>query len=230
MLALLLCAQAAGATTATDVRIGDHPAFVRAVVDFSGGAVEINEVQTTDPRPFDGLTRIRVAQAGIRTVATVEEAQGIRVRVTQGTDRLRIGIRSAVRRFKYVSYDVVGQGRLAIDLWKSRPPSAAAEVRRGPGGCLTLDDLAVGVDAVTASGRERQLFEHQLVTVLRGRGGGIVAQRPVLAANRSWSARLPYEVLRRQAGTFEAIAASAKDGSLVCLVQARVTLSAGPSS
>lgn len=227
-------AAASAAPTATDVRVGDHPAFVRVVVDFAGGTLAAHEVETTDPQPFDGLARLRVSHPGVQTSAAVREAEGLRVRVVQGSGRLRIGIRAARGRFKYVSYALLSGGRLAIDLWKSAPPSpGAGEIRHGPTGCLTLESLTVGSATVDASGRERGLFEHGLVAVLRGRSGRVLARRPVTAANRQWSARLPYRVGQRQAGTFEAFAASARDGSLVCLVQARVTLpasAAGSSS
>ena len=37
--------------TATGIRAGSHPAFVRVVVDFSGGAVTFNTTNATDPEP-----------------------------------------------------------------------------------------------------------------------------------------------------------------------------------
>lgn len=232
-LAALTPAAAAAAPTANDVRFGEHPAFVRVVVDFSGSAFDENVVMTSDPRPGDGLTRLRLDVPGISTTAAaVTTGEGLRVRIAQGSGRLLVGIRSAAGRFKYVSYDVLPGGRLAIDLWKSAPPSAAAVVRQGPAGCLTLDALTVGAGTVNAAGGEHALFEHGLVTVLRGRTGRVLARKPRIAIGERWSTRLTYRTMRRQAGTFEAVAASAKDGSLVCLVQARVTLpaSAGSSS
>jgi hypothetical protein len=48
-----------------------------------------------------------------------------------------------------------------------------------------------------------------------------------VAAGR-WSAKLRYRTTRRQFGTLEGVAASAKDGALACLVQERVTLRASP--
>jgi hypothetical protein len=219
---------ASAATTAQDVRIGEHPAFVRVVVDFAGGTVADNEVEAIDPRPLDGLARLRVTQPGIRTIAAVRRDEGVRVRVVQETGRLRIGIRAAADRFKYVSYMALPGGRLAIDLWKAAPPSSVSVTRYGPAGCLTLDDVTVADGVVRASGRERDLFEHGLVAVVRGRSGRVLARRPVTAANGRWSARLVYAVAHRQAGTFEAFAASAKDGSLVCLAQSRVVLPASP--
>jgi Immunoglobulin-like domain of bacterial spore germination len=83
---------------------------------------------------------------------------------------------------------------------------------------------------VRAAGRERDLFEHGLVAVVRGRSGRGLARRPVTAVEGRWSALLAYAVAHRQAGTVEAVAASAKDGSLVCLAQSRVTLPASGGS
>jgi hypothetical protein len=45
-----------------------------------------------------------------------------------------------------------------------------------------------------------------------------------MTARGAWSTRVRYRVGRRQAGTLEAVAESAKDGSLDCLVQVRVVL------
>ena len=47
--AAALPSQASAALTASDVRIGAQPAFVRVVVDFTGGRVEFNETEATDP-------------------------------------------------------------------------------------------------------------------------------------------------------------------------------------
>ena len=43
----------------------------------------------------------------------------------------------------------------------------AAEIRRAPDGCLTLERFFVGRGAASASGRERNLFEHSLVLRVR---------------------------------------------------------------
>jgi hypothetical protein len=53
---------------------------------------------------------------------------------------------------------------------------------------------------------------------------GRVLARRVMTARGAWSTRVRYRVGRRQAGTLEAVAESAKDGSLDCLVQVRVVL------
>jgi hypothetical protein len=45
-------AAAGAALTADQIRIGNHSAFVRVVVDFSGG-LHSNDVESPDPQPFD---------------------------------------------------------------------------------------------------------------------------------------------------------------------------------
>jgi hypothetical protein len=210
--------------TAIRVRIGDHPGFVRAVVDFTDGRLEAGEVMATDRSPFaDGAVRLRLDRRRVRTEASPARAHGLGVRLGQGTNRITIRLAGARRRFKYVSYSVLrAPERLVIDLWKAAPPSAAAEVRAAPDRCLTLARATVGARTVAAAGLERNLFEHSLVVSLRGANGRVLAERPETAARGRWSSRFRYPAVRRQAGTLEAAAHSAKDGSLDCLVQVRV--------
>lgn len=221
----VLAPQAAAAPlTATQIRIGDHPGFVRVVVDFTGGTVQAGEVVATDPNPFpDGFVRLPMMHRGIRTTAAPVRDEGVFARIGQGADRITIRLTGHDRRFKYVGY--VAQHspeRLVIDLYKSRPPGPDAEITRGRGGCLTLGAHTVTRTRVTASGRERDLFEHSLVVRLRRTGGRVHRQRAVIAANRRWSTSFTYRRVRRQTGTLEAVALSAKDGTLDCLVQVRV--------
>jgi hypothetical protein len=210
--------------TAVRVRIGDHPGFVRAVVDFTDGRLEAGEVMATDPSPFaDGIVRLRLDHRGVRTEASPARGHGVAVRAGQGRNRITIRLAGARGRFKYASYSVLrAPQRLVIDLWRAAPPSAAAEVRAAPDRCLTLTRAAVGARAVTAAGGERDLFEHSLVVRLRGANGRVLAARAETAARGRWSSRFRYPSVRRQAGTLEAAAHSAKDGSLDCLVQVRV--------
>jgi hypothetical protein len=58
--------------------------------------------------------------------------------------------------------------------------------------------------------------------VLRRADGRIHAERGVTAAARRWRAGFRFPPAQRQAGTLEAVALSAKDGTLDCLVQVRV--------
>jgi len=219
--------RAGAALTAQRVRVGDHPAFVRAVVDFGGGRLTAHAVAATDPAPFDGSAAVRVAHARVRTPALRGAGFGIAVRVLERAHRAQIAVAGLPGRFKYVSYAVVGGTRLAVDLWKSAPPSPAATIRVGAGGCLTLSRVAVQRGSVRAAGRERALFEHQFAVVLRGRDGRVLGRRHVSATGR-WSARVGYRTRLGQHGTVEAVALSPKDGALACIVQARVTLPAFP--
>jgi hypothetical protein len=210
------------ALTATRVRAGLHPAFVRAVVDFSGGRIEINDVNAEDPDPFDSTARLEMRSPGVRTTAAPLAALGIRVTIARGGPGLVIRITSASRRFKYLSYFALrSPTRLVIDLWYAAPSVVA---RFGRSGCLTLTSFSVRPTVVTAAGRERDLFEHSFVLRLRGARGGLVRQKPV-TADGPWSERMTYSA-PRQRGTLEAVALSAKDGSLDCLVQVPVTLGA----
>jgi Immunoglobulin-like domain of bacterial spore germination len=212
--------------TATRIRIADHPGFVRVVVDFSGGRVLAGEVVASDPDPFpDGVVQLPLSRAGVGTSAPPVTVGGVSARISQGTGRITIRLAAAARRFKYAGYLALhGPERLAIDLYDSAPPGRAATIRRGRSGCLTLGRGAVGPERVVARGRERDLFEHTLVVRLRRRDGHVQAQRAVTAFGGRWHARFRYRPVAPQGGTLEAVALSAKDGTLDCLVQVRVGL------
>jgi hypothetical protein len=210
--------------TANGIRVADHAGFVRVVVDFSGGRVIEGEVLASDPRPFrDGIVRLPLVHRGVRTIAAAVQSEGVSARVSQGSGRIVIRLAGTPRRFKYVGYSALhGPERLAIDLYESKPPGPAAEIRRAPRGCISLRRFAVGRRTVTASGGERDLFEHSLIVRLRRAGGRIHKQRPATAARRRWSTSFRYPRTRRRTGTLEAVALSAKDGTLDCLTQVRV--------
>ncbi len=224
--AVSLAIEPAGAHHAVGVRLGDHAAFVRMVVDFTQGPLRFHEVDATDPQPFgDGLARLRVSSPGIRTSAPRTTAYGVRVLFRQGAGQIFVQLEAQPRRFKYLSYFVLsGPDRLVIDLWKGAPPVPGAQIRTARDRCLTLARFSVASGRVTASGRERNLFEHSHVVRLRGSNGRLVAERPVTSAGGRWSVSFPYATLRAQPGTLEAVALSAKDGALDCIVQVRVTL------
>jgi Immunoglobulin-like domain of bacterial spore germination len=224
LVAAVLAPQAAAAPlTATKIRVGDHPGFVRVVVDFAGGPVRLNEVEATDPDPFpDGFVRLPLTRAGVRTTAASVRSHGVFARIAQGSGRITIRITGRDRRFKYLYYfRLRSPERLVLDLYKSRPPSDAAEITRGRGGCLTLANQTITRTRVKASGREHNLFEHSFVVRLRRENGRIHRQRPVTASGM-WHVNFAYPPIRRQTGTLEAVAESAKDGTLDCLVQVRV--------
>ncbi len=221
-------AGAATELTAIRVRIGVHAAFVRVVVDFTGAALNGNRVEAIDPQPFDGSASLRVTHPMVRTRAAARGAAGIRVRVIPGVGRLRIEIHAVRGRFKYLSYAVVTSNRLAIDLWKSAPPPKAAEVRRGTGGCLTLESVHVRAGVISATGHKRRVFENRFLVAVRGSSGRILTRRAIVAAAERWSVSVPLSRNAPQLGTLEAVVFSAKDGALSCLVQVRVTLPAAP--
>jgi hypothetical protein len=208
--------------TANRIRAGSHPAFVRVVVDFSGGAVTFNTTNATDPSPFDGAARVEVERAGVRSVAAPLTALGVTTRITDLGSRLGIRLTASPGRFKYLSITVLhAPERVAIDLWRSTPTVPA---RFGRFGCLTITSYSVTPTSVRASGTERDLFEHSFVVRVRGARGGVAAQRIMTGAG-PWSTTLAVGGPRRL-GTLEAVAGSAKDGSLDCLVQVPITLGA----
>jgi hypothetical protein len=227
-LVVLAVPAVAGGGTVVAVRIADHPGYVRVVLDVTAGTISSGQVTATDPSPVDGSAALVVVRSGIATAVPHASGDGIAVTLNGGAGRARVTLHSAKGRFKYLSYAVVGGNRLAIDLWKSAPPSNAAEIRSGTGGCLTLTSAKVVPYLASASGTDRNLFENQFNVVLRGANGAVLASRH-MAATGAWSAQLSYLADRRQAGTLEADALSAKDGALVCLVQLRVTVQASPS-
>jgi hypothetical protein len=210
--------------TATAIRIADHPGFVRVVVDFSGGRVNAGELIASDPSPFrDGVVRLPLTRPCVRSIAAPAQGHGVAARVRQASRRIVIRLAGAPRRFKYVGYRALHTPeRLAIDLYESAPPSPAAKIRRAPDGCLSLRRFDIGRRNVFAAGRERDLFEHSLIVRLRRAGGRIHKQRATTAANRRWSTSFRYPRTRRRTGTLEAVALSAKDGTLDCLTQVRV--------
>jgi len=210
--------------TATAIRIAAHPGLVRVVVDFSGGSVNPGEVVASDPNPFrDGIVRLPLTHRRVRTLAAPVQAEGVSARVLQGSGRILIRLEGAARRFKYAGYRALhGPERLAIDLYESAPPTAAAEIRRAPDGCLSLRRFDVARRSLEAGGRERDLFEHSLVVRLRRANGLVHRERAATAAGGRWSTRFRYPRTRRRTGTLEAVALSAKDGTLDCLAHVRV--------
>jgi hypothetical protein len=230
--AVLALAVAAGAVvdlTAVRIRIADHPAFVRAVVDFTDGTLKPQEVVATDAQPVDGTVRLAITHLRVQAQAPTRTAEGITVRDTpKGTGRISVSTVSQTRRFKYVSYAVLTPDRLVLDLWKSAPPSRAAEVRTGANGCLTLANVRVRPGVVTARGAERNLFEHQLQLVLRGPNGGVLARRALTAAHGHWNGSLRYHAATARTATVEAVDLSAKDGALSCIAEVRANLPVSP--
>jgi hypothetical protein len=225
-----LPAGASAALTATQIRIGDHPAFVRVVVDFTGGTLHSNQVEAPDALPFDGGARVRITAPGITTHATRKDVDGVVARVAQGTGSIVLWLSSSPHRFKYLAHTVLhSPERLAVDLWKARPPSPAAEFPVAPqGACLTIDHFSESPGRIGASGTEQNLFEHMFQADVRNHRGDVKKVRSVTATNGHWSTTLGFDVTRTQAGTLEAVDFSEQDGSLTCIAQVRVTLEPAP--
>jgi hypothetical protein len=227
-LASLCVAPAADATvnlTGVSMRVGDHPAFTRVVVTFTDGDLQRFEPSTLDPSPADGAALVEVAHAGVRAEAPPVAGFGVRAALVQGVDAVRLRLRTIPGRFKYVGYRVLaGPERLVVDLWKSAPPTAATR----SDGCLSLVTSRVRPGRVTVSGRElRPLFEHTVVVRLRDASGRQLLVRPLTALNGRWAGSFRYRAAAGGPGTLEAASMSARDGSLECLVQTPVRLTAG---
>jgi hypothetical protein len=218
----LVAVAAVAALTATGVRIGNHPGYVRVVVDFNG-RVPASEVV------FDKLTgtmaTAHIAHPGIKTQTTGKSGRGVHVALQPGTQALHIAASFAKHRFKYVSYDVVGGNRLAIDLWKSTPPPKGTTT--GVGDCLSID-YTMGTSnpsssTVEVAGTEHSVFEHTFEVVLRDAAGRVLSRRNVTHKG-PWDVKMHYHSSHAQNGTIEAVAFSAKDGSLACLAQQQTPL------
>jgi hypothetical protein len=228
--AALAPAAASAALTATQIRIGNHPAFVRVVVDFTGGTLHANDVESPDPNPFDGRSRVRITHAGIATTAGAVHDRGVAARIRQGSGFLALRLASRKHRFKYLEHGVLhSPERLVIDLWKARPPSASAEFPTAPqGGCLSIENLDSLPGRIRADGTETDIFEHMFQANVRNRKGRLVGTRPVTGNAGHWHRTVSFTVGSAQAGTFEVVDLSEQDGSLSCIAQVRVALEPAP--
>jgi hypothetical protein len=187
------------------------------VVDFTGGRLINNEVQAGGLRKT--AASLRVSHPDVATRAAARSADGVSVHVLKGNGQLRIEIGFAVRRIKYLSYAVVTGDRLAIDLWKSAPPSKVAEVRKGAHSCLVLDSWQVRPGVISVTGSERNIFENTFQVVVRGADGSVLGRHTGVHGPGKWSTQVHYRASRRQPGTLEAVAFSPKDGALECIAQ-----------
>lgn len=224
VLGLLVLPGLAGASSrpaATDVRIGDHPAFVRVVVDFNR-SVPAGQVG------FDQLLArradVHVTGAGTSKGTTGGQGDGVSVALQPGTQALHITASwTHTKRFKYLSYAVVTGNRLAIDLWKSVPARGANPIHTCSG--LRLSSWSADGKAVVVKGHERGVFEHQFQVVVRDANGKVLGRKVVRGPGR-WTAKVPYHVASSRPGTIEAVSYSPKDGSLACLAQRGINLPA----
>jgi hypothetical protein len=218
-----LAAPAQAAPVAQQTTVTDRAAFVRVAIRFGGSALASNAAESSDPNPGNGGSTMRVVQPGIGSTAPTVRRQGVRVRITRQSGRLRIRLTSAKRRFKYLDYSQTRHG-VVIKLLKSRPPVSGAQIRRGEGGCIRLLNHADTGGTITASGTARNLFENTFVLRVRDRRGRVAGQTVVTTAGLNWTATVSYSVPAGQPGTLEGFAGSARDGSVACLVQIRVPL------
>jgi hypothetical protein len=227
-LVVVVPALGAGATTGKVRAIAlhgvDKPSVVRVVVTFEG-RLQITDVVAVDHSPFgDGSARVLVRRAGFFPATPPKvHPDGVDVRLASASGGLLIRFGAAAHRFKYLGYRILRRPeRLVVELWKSAPP--AEPLRTGFGGCLALARWTVGAGTVSASGSERNLFEHMFVVQVRDGSGRVVGKRGVASVGGRWNTKLSYKVAQAQRGTLEAVDFSEGDGSLVCLAQVRVTL------
>jgi hypothetical protein len=232
-------ALATGALRADDVRIVDRPASVRVLVQFTGGpplAGLERQTDALDPEPLDGRAVVRVNATGISSGVSPITRAGVRVRISQRPGNLVMLLDGAAGALKFVSYRVsVPRNLLIIDLWKV---TTARGARILDDGCLRMTGWSAAGRRARARGRELEpLFEHGLVLTLRGAGGTAIAEKPLIATEGvfrpdfsgyavpgRWHGSMPYAVASRRRAMLEAWVASAKDGSLDCLVQTPVVL------
>jgi Immunoglobulin-like domain of bacterial spore germination len=217
-------AAGAGGPRAVGLRGVDSPAVVRFTVTFSGGPLRIDRIFATDPAPFsDGVARARVRGATLTTAALTKSAGGSTVQITSKAGQLSVSFRGAPGRFKYFGYRLLKKPeRLLLEFWKSSPP--AVPMRKAIGGCLAFSQWAIAAGTASASGSERNLFEHMFLVQVRDARGQVVGRRGVAALNGRWTTNVTYRVSHRQAGTLEAVDLSEGDGSLICLAHMRVAL------
>jgi hypothetical protein len=162
-----------------------------------------------------------VPSRNVRAQAPTTRRYGVTARVLPGRDRVVVALSTAAGRFKYAGYRVFGgPERLAIDLYKRRPPRSGASARYGRPGCLAFTNITSSPRRVTVLGTESGVFEHSFPVFVRSERGSIVGRQIVSAAAGRWQARVPYRVADPQTGIVEAVELSAKDGALSCLVQA----------
>jgi hypothetical protein len=225
--------------TAVKTRVSETPTSVRVIVDFAGGApvrALEGQVESPDPSPANGTSSVVVTQPGTRSTARQVQTLGVRVTVTAGGGRITVKMLSPVRRFLFLDYHTSGDGRhLVIDLIKSTTRASARILNDG---CLKLTSWAGGHGRATAKGLElRPLFEHGLALTLRDGAGRLLGLQPVTAQEGvflpdfsgyaspgHWSGGVAYTIPQPRRAMLQAWSASARDGSLDCLVQTPVNL------
>lgn len=230
---------AVAALTAQDITLRGTPAAERVVVSFSGARLSglERQVDAPDLGPGDGRAAVRVNGRGITSVAAPASRAGVRVRVGRRPGSIVILITAPRGDFKFVSYRVAGRrDRLVIDLWRATTSPAAAILDDG---CLRLTGRRGGARPAVRGLELTPLFEHTVVASLRAAGAGesTLALNPLTATGfrfrpdfsgylrpGRFAGPIPVTVTAPLRVMLEAWSASAKDGSLDCLVQAPVLL------
>jgi hypothetical protein len=212
---------------ATVVRIASHPALVRVTVRFAGGLLRSGDAEAVNPNPFGGIARMAVVHPGIATAAPDAHRFGVLAQVRKGTGRLRIALKSAPGRFKYLSYRQRRHPeRVVISLYRSRPRFPAAAIPRGVNGCLAITQQAGSPGSVTAKGTANGIFENQFTLNVRNAAGAVRGTTHVSFGTTApnWQGTVGSSVAHPQTGTLEAVDFSARDGALSCIAQVATPL------
>ncbi len=241
MLALIglgLPSPGSGALRATAVTISGRAAFDRVVVRFDGELTGLeHQVDTPDPAVADGRAVVRINGTGIHSAAKPLTRRGVEVRVRRRPGSILVLLGSARGRYKFVQYRLSGDRRhLVIQLWRSTVARAATVLDDG---CLRMTGWRGGARPRARGLELTPLFEHGLALSLRGAGQSTtaIAERPLIASEGTfradfsgysrpgrWGGPLSTPAGSSGRAMLEAWSASAKDGSLECLVQVPVRL------
>ena len=218
----------AAALTATDIRIGSHPAFVRIVVEFTGGRLQDNQTLATDPNPSAGRSAIEADQAGIDTDAAPDSAYGVEaISSTPGGSsctRARSAATSST-----CSYESAAPRRGWWSTpWKAKPSSADAEFptapNRAPLARLSEDRVVLGRSWERKLPRARSALLRASVRARAPQPAGRTRAHGSGDLFREETGTTFHSVGRAAAGNAEAVSFSAKDGAVDCIAQVRVTL------
>ena len=173
-----------------------------------------------ETRISDREARVDIRHPGIVVTPRDGTAQGARVRLSlAAANRARVRLTATTERFKYVRVSVLhGPEGVVIALYRAAPRSAAANISAGVNGCLKLTSVQRTGHSFRLRGSAKNLFEANFVIRVRDGLGRIVGRR-IVTANGPWNQTFSHTgVSGPRHGTVEAVAESAKDGSLVCIV------------
>ncbi len=228
-----LPAAASAALTATQIRIGNHPAFVRVVVDFTGGTLHRNDVESPDPQPFDGRCARSRHRVGIRRCGSRHLGRVVDRPVVQrsGSSSFQLSTRS--HSLQYLEHGVLHSPERSsvVDLWKARPPRPPRSSRRlrreAASASSQLAAFPGRVPTRATRTRERPLRAH----VPGGRAQPEGPCRRDATRDRDRRALAQDGSLRhrgRAEGNRRGVDLSEQDGSLTCIAQLRATLAPAP--